>query len=166
MKTIKYKIVIDSREKENKHIIEAFNKNGISTITRGVPTGDYIIESSGNYVPNIAIERKGSLDELIGNLLDSATKNEHGKNRFMRELDRSKQCNKRLVILIEDREWYSKLLKGQYISRVNSKAISGMIISILAKYPNVSIMAEDKKFAGSMIHKILYYALREDLKEK
>ena len=58
-----------------------------------------------------------------------------------------------------------KLLTGNYRSKVNSKAITGMVVSLLAKYPNLHIIAVDKKLSPSMVHKLLYYSLREKLKE-
>ena len=59
-----------------------------------------------------------------------------------------------------------KLITGEYRSKVNPKAISGMIISLLAKYPNLHIIAVDKELSPSIVYKILYYELRENLKEK
>ena len=64
-----YKILVDSREKENKHIVDKFKTNNIDIDTIGLVIGDYRIQT-GTYIPPITIERKGSLDELIGNLLD------------------------------------------------------------------------------------------------
>ena len=164
MDKIEYEIIIDTREKENTHITEVFDKNNINYEIRTLPIGDYIIESKEHYIPNIVIERKGSIDELIGNLLDKATKDERGNNRFMRELIRAKQCNKRVVLLIEDKDFYIKLLRGEYRSQIKPNASRGMIISLEAKFPNLNIVWIDKKEAASYIHSILYYHLRENLK--
>ena len=46
-----------------------------------------------------------------------------------------------------------------------SKAITGMVVSLLAKYDNLHIIAVDRKESASMVHKLLYYELREDLKK-
>ncbi len=164
MKDLEYKIIIDSREKENKHIKNAFEKHNIKYENRAMPIGDYQIECN-SYVPPVVIERKGSLDELIGNLLDK-TKDAGGNNRFTRELIRAKQCNKRFIIMIEDNDYYRNMLTGNYRSQVKPKAISGMIMSLEAKYPNLSIVGIEKELAGSYIHKILYYHLREKFKLK
>ena len=164
MNKIDYKIIIDTREKQIDHIINAFEKNNIPYERRGLPIGDYLIESNTGYVPNVVIERKASIDELIGNLLDTATKDENGRNRFTRELIRAKKANKKFILLIEDEKFYINLLKGNYRSKVNPRAAKGMIMSLQAKYPNLSIMPIEKKLAGSYIHSVLYYALREDLK--
>ena len=166
MKEIKYFVVIDTREKQTDHIEKAFKKNNIDYIRRTLPIGDYIIEGPRGYVPNVVIERKASIDELIGNLLDTATKDENGNNRFTRELIRAKKVNKKFILLIEDEKFYINLLTGNYRSKVNPRAARGMIMSLEAKYPNLSIMPIEKKLSGSYIHSILYYCLREDLKEK
>lgn len=161
---IEYKIVIDTREKSIDHVAKVFEKNNVKYERRGLPIGDYIIEGPSGYVPNVVIERKASIDELIGNLLDTATKDEKGNNRFARELIRAKQANKKFILLIEDEKFYINLLTGNYRSKVNPKAAKGMIMSLGAKYPNLTIVPIDKKLAGSYIHSVLYYSLREDLK--
>ena len=71
---IKYKIIIDTREKQIDHILKAFEKNNISYERRALPIGDYIVEGPRGYVPNVVIERKNSIGEIISNLLDTSTK--------------------------------------------------------------------------------------------
>ena len=164
MEKINFKIIIDTREKEIDHIIKAFEKNNVKYERRALPIGDYIVEGPSGYVPNVTIERKASIDELIGNLLDTATKDENGNNRFTRELIRAKRANKKFILLIEDEKFYINMLTGNYRSKVNPRAAKGMIMSLQAKYSNLSIMPIEKKLVGSYIHSVLYYALREDLK--
>ena len=166
MKEIKYFVVIDTREKQIDHILKAFKKNNIDYIRRTLPIGDYIIEGPRGYVPNVVIERKASIDELVGNLLDTSTKDENGNNRFIRELIRAKRANKKFILLIEDEKFYTNLVTGNYRSKINPKAAKGMIMSLEAKYPNLNIVWMEKREVASYIHSILYYCLREDLKEK
>lgn len=158
-----YKILIDTREKEHKHIVDKLKTNNIEVDNVALVIGDYRIQS-GTYIPPVTIERKGSLDELIGNLLDK-DKDEEGRNRFIRELDRAKDSSTKMVLLIEDRDYYLKLLTGDYRSKVTPKAIRGMIMSLEAKYPNLSIVGVDKATSASYIHTTLYYHLRQKLKE-
>lgn len=158
-----YKILVDSREKENKHIVDKFKTNNIDIDNIGLVIGDYRIQS-GTYIPPITIERKGSLDELIGNLLDKDKDNE-GNNRFIRELNRARDSQTRIILLIEDKDFYVKLLTGNYRSNVNPKAIRGMVMSLEAKYPNLSIVGVDKSTSASYIHTTLYYYLRQKMKE-
>lgn len=164
MEKINHKIIIDTREKNIEHIIKAFEKNNIKYERRALPIGDYIIEGPSGYVPNVTIERKASIDEIIGNLLDTATKDENGNNRFTRELIRSKKANKKFILLIEDEKFYINLLTGNYRSKVNPRAAKGLIISLEAKYPNLSIVWVNKKEVASYIYNILFYTLRENLK--
>ena len=160
-----YKLIIDSREKEIDHITSKFLSNRILYDVRGLPIGDYRIQSD-TYSPPIIVERKASLDELIGNLL-SKDKDNEGNNRFTRELIRASKTvpKTRVVLLIEDKDYYEKLLKGDYRSKVNPKAIRAMIMSLEAKYPNLSIVGVDKSVSASYIHTTLYYHLRQQLKE-
>ena len=161
---IKYKIIIDTREKQIDHIEKAFKKNNIDYIRRTLPIGDYIIEGSNGHVPNVVIERKASIDEITSNLLDTATKDENGNNRFIRELIRAKRANKKFILLIEDGKFYTNLVTGNYRSKVNPRAAKGMIMSLEAKFNNLNIVWMEKREVASYIHSILYYAIREDLK--
>ena len=111
MEKINFKIIIDTREKNIEHITKAFEKNNIKYERRALPIGDYIIEGPSGYVPNVTIERKSSIDEIIGNLLDTATKDENGNNRFTRELIRAKKANKKFILLVEDEKFY--IIQGQ-----------------------------------------------------
>ena len=163
-----YKLLIDTRDKEISHIIDRLKANNIDIEYKKLDVGDYKIQLTSldgepiNYSPRVVIERK-KLDEIIANLLGE--KDENGKTRLHRELDRSFKDKIRLIILIEDLDWYNKLLTSDYISRVNPKAIRGMIMSLEAKYPNVSIVGIDKSRSASYIHTTLYYHLRQRLKE-
>ena len=159
-----YAILYDTREQDI-FIPQILRKNGIQTIRRKLDTGDYAIEYKDGFRPPVVVERKASCDELIGNMLDHR-KDTNGNNRFIRELERSKQQNLKVYLLIQDKDYYLKLITGEYRSKVNPKAISGMIISLLAKYPNLHIIAVDKELSPSIVYKILYYELRENLKEK
>lgn len=164
MNKIKYFVVIDTREKQIDHILKAFKKNNIDYTRRALPMGDYIIEGPNGHVPNVVIERKASIDELVGNLLDKATVDENGNNRFTRELIRAKKAKKKFILLIEDEKFYTNLVTGNYRSKVNPRAAKGMIMSLEAKYSNLSIVWMEKREVASYIHSILYYCLREDLK--
>jgi len=157
-----YAIIYDTREQDI-FIPQILRKNGIQTVRRKLDTGDYAIEYKDGYMPPVVVERKACLDELIGNMLDNR-KDENGNNRFIRELERSKQQSLKVYLLIQDKDYYMKLITGEYRSKVNTKAISGMIISLLAKYPNLHIIAVDRELSPSMVYKVLFYELREKLK--
>lgn len=157
-----YRIIVDSREQDLFNY-KIFNKNGIQTVRSKLDVGDYAIQYRDGYMPPVVVERKACLDELIGNMLDNR-KDADGNNRFIRELERSKQQDLKIYLLIQDKDYYLKLITGEYRSKVNPKAISGMIISLLAKYPNLHIIAVDRELSPSMVYKVLFYELREKLK--
>ena len=157
-----YAILYDTREQDI-FIPQILCKNGIQTIRRKLDTGDYAIQYRDGYIPPVVIERKACLDELIGNMLDNRN-DADGNNWFIRELERSKQQDLKVYLLIQEKDYYLKLITGEYRSKVNPKAISGMIRSLMAKYPNLHIIAVDREHSPSMVYKVLFYELREKLK--
>lgn len=157
-----YEIICDTREQDIL-VPKVLNSKNIKVKQEKIDTGDYRIRYKDGYMPPVTVERKASIDELIGNVLDNR-KDENGNNRFIREILRSKEEGLKFYLLIQDSNWYEKLIRGQYLSKVNKNSISGMITSLMAKYPWVHIVACDRNISPSMIHKILYYELRENLK--
>lgn len=158
-----YTIIYDTRE-QDLFLPSVLHKKGIQVKRQKLDTGDYAIEYKDGFRPPVVVERKACLDELIGNMLDNR-KDENGNNRFIRELERAKAQGLKVYLLIQDKDYYLKLLTGEYRSKVNSKSITGMIISLLAKYPNLHIIAVDRELSPSMVYKVLYYELREKLKD-
>lgn len=165
MKQIKCKIISDTREQNNGHILEQFRRNNIDYEEKSLIVGDYKIESDTGYTPHVVIERKSSLSEILSNIIDK-NKDTNGHNRFFRELERAKKSNTKVIIAIEDSNFYEHLIKGEYKNNINVNAAKGLLISLQAKYPNINIVGVDAKYIGSYIFHMLYYALREDLKEK
>lgn len=142
IKKCKYKIVIDSREKVNKHILNKFEegfenkpshhdmyRGKKSTYTKptqyfiqekGLKTGDYTIavqlpnEEVINFQDRIVIERKADLNELCCNLFNSKSKDEEGLTRFERELKRGYEQGIKIHLLIEISDMHSKILSGKH----------------------------------------------------
>ena len=160
----KYKILTDSREKRNEYILQAFKKHNVEYEIKKLNFGDYVIVDETGFSPNLVIERKSSLDELIGNIFEKCDEG-ISKNRIHREITRCISTNTRMIILIEDPHWYQKLLKGDYRSKAKPQAVTGLIMSLKAKYPYyLSIIGIDKEYAASFIHNTLKYELMEQLK--
>ena len=194
IKKCKYKIVVDSREKVNKHILNKFEegfeykashhdmyrgkkstysdpvdyyiqekglKVGDYTIAVKLPTGEVI-----NFKDKIVIERKADLNELCCNFFDK--KDEEGKTRLERELDRAKEQGIKVILLVETDNMHNKILSSKYFrfdkaSKVSPKAFNSILRSLQAKY-DISIEYCDKKDSARLIHDILYYHAREYLK--
>lgn len=158
-----YRIIVDSREQDLFNY-KIFNKNGIQTVRSKLDVGDYAIQYKNGYIPGIVIERKASCEELLSNLTDKR-KDEHELNRFYRELKRSKQQGLKVILLIEDENFYTNIIKGNYRNKINPNAAKGMIFSLESKYPNLHILWMNKKEVPSYIHTVLYYELRQYLKK-
>lgn len=170
-----YKILIDTREKEIKHIVDKLDKHNIQYEYKKLDVGDYAISTLDNkIIAPIRIERKNRLDEIIGNLLDTESIKEvvtslgetKKINRFYRELERSKEQDVKLVILIEDLNYYENMMLGKYRSKIKPNALRGMLMSLEAKYQNISIVPINKNCSASYINTNLYYKLREISKKE
>ena len=85
----KEKIICDTRERKNQHILKYFEKKNIEYETKKVDEGDYKLEGKDT----ICIERKGNLNEIMANITQA---------RFKRELERAKQKGVKLIVLIEN----------------------------------------------------------------
>lgn len=86
-------IQVDTREKENKHIIEYFNNLGIKHFNSKMYCGDYQLLQN----PYLVIDRKANLLELVSNV----TK-EH--KRFHDEMKRAQDLNIKMIVLVEEEE--------------------------------------------------------------
>ena len=196
IKKCAYKIIVDSREKKiQNHILNKFEegfenkpshhdmyrgkkstysepinyyiqekglKVGDYTIAVKLPTGEVI-----NFKDKIVIERKADLNELCCNFFDK--KDEEGKTRLERELDRAKEQGIKVILLVETDNMHNKILSSKHFrfdkaSKVSPKAFNSILRSLQAKY-DISIEYCDKKDSARLIHDILYYHAREYLKK-
>ena len=191
-----YKIIVDSREKKiQNHILNKFeegfeNKPSHHDMYRGkkstysdpinyyiqekgLKVGDYTIAvklPNGeviNFKDKIVIERKADLNELCCNFFDK--KDEEGKTRLERELDRAKEQGIKVILLVETDNMHNKILSSKHFrfdkaSKVSPKAFNSILRSLQAKY-DISIEYCDKKDSARLIHDVLYYHAREYLKK-
>ena len=156
-------IVIDTREKVNSHIIDAFDKYGINWERSKLESGDYSAYIPMNYelgidemidlTNELCIERKMNCDEVIQNL----TKH---KERFYNEFERS---NATIPILIEDD--FTNAVKGNYRSQVTPKAFLGALFSFCDKNDTFFYFMEDKRHSALWIYDMLKYRIRNKLKD-
>ena len=142
IKKLKYKIVIDSREKSINHILNKFDEGfelkpshhdmyrGIKSKysnpvqyyikDKGLKVGDYTIAvqlPNGkvvNFQDKIVIERKADLNELASNFYDSKSKDENGHTRIEREFLRAKEQGLKIHLLIETEDAMSKILSSKH----------------------------------------------------
>ena len=194
IKKLKYKVVIDSREKSINHIINKFEEGFEYKVShhdmyrgkkstysepiqyyiknKGLKVGDYTIAvqlPNGeviNFQDKVVIERKADLNELCCNFFDK--KDEEGKTRFERELDRAKEQGIKVILLVEVDNMHSKILSSKYFrfdkaSKVSPASFNAILRSLQAKY-NISIEYCKKEDSARLIHDVLYYHAREYLK--
>ena len=194
IKKLKYKVVIDSREKSINHILNKFDegfenkpshhdmyRGKKSTFTnpigyykqeKGLKTGDFTLaiqlpnQCVINFQDKIIIERKKDLNELCCNLFDK--KDSEGLTRFERELKRAKEAGIKIHLVIETEDAISKILSSKHFRYDKASKVSpksfNAILRSLQAKYNISIEYCNKKDSARLIHDILYYHAREYLK--
>ena len=124
-------IIVDTREKvgKNLHVTNYFDGQGIKWYRSKLICGDY----QNPEKPMVIIDRKQSLQEVAGNVCQQ-------HDRFVRELELSKELGYKMIILVEDPNitalpkvcaWYN------WRSKKNPKAINGKTL-----YKIMSTMSE------------------------
>lgn len=194
IKKCKYKIVVDSREKVNKHILNSFEKGFEYKVShhdmyrgkkskigdpveyyiqeKGLKVGDYTIavqlpnKEVINFKDKVVIERKADLNELCCNLFDK--KDEEGKTRLERELERAKEQGIKVYLVIETTDMHSKILSSKHFrydkaSKVSPASFNAILMALCSRY-NINVWYTDKANVGRLIHDLLYYEAREYLK--
>ena len=142
IRKLKYKIVVDSREKVNNHILNKFDEGFEYKVShhdmyrgkksaysdpvqyyiqeKGLKVGDYTIavqlpsKEVMNFKDKVVIERKADLNELASNFYDSKSKDENGLTRIEREFKRAKEQGIKIHLLIETEDVISKILSSKH----------------------------------------------------
>lgn len=156
-------IIVDTREQQNKHILDYFEKAKINYITKKLDTGDYSVKLTANtelgilrdlYFP-VMIEKKNSIDELASSFKD--------RTRFESEFIRATGNGTKIYLLVEDGNGYENIIKNNYRSEYTPAALLGSLRSWENRY-NFSTSFIDKKYVGRWIYDTLRYYLYEYLK--
>ena len=152
-------ILVDTREKVNAHILEYFDKKGIAYKTKALDRGDYSFMIPKNeklgiprdlyFMNKVVVERKGSLEELSGNLTNE-------RDRFEKELC---LAPKDKVLLVENAN-YSDIATGNYNTKYNKKSYWGAIHSFWFKYNIPVFFMPDKQYSGLFIRGYFEYFLK------
>ena len=152
-------ILVDTREKVNNHILEYFDKKNIKYKSKALERGDYSFMIPANdklgiprdlYFSNKCIvERKGSLEEISGNLTSE-------RDRFEKELC---LAPKDKVLLIENAN-YSDIATGNYNTKYNKKSFWASIHSFWFKYNIPVFFMPDKQYSGLFIRGYFEYYLK------
>lgn len=164
------KIIYDTRETVNDHILEYFNKENISYKKQKLDVGDYsaIITSRpemGIYRDlsfNVCVIRKVSIDEIAENLIEKRDYREEMK--LERQLMKGKVNGIKTSMIIEDPDGLENIRNGVFRSSLNPKALMGKLSSLQDKYIQNTVFTSNEN-SGYHIHRILYYSVRNFLKE-
>lgn len=156
-------IIVDSREKQNKHILEYFKSKRIECISTGLSFGDYSymlpasteigIQRDMYFSHDIIIERKASLEELSVNLAQN-------RKQFENEFLRAGNCKKYLII---ESGSYTDIINHNYKTQLSEKTFTASLMTFQQRY-DLTINFVNKQYAGQYIHGLFYYHLREFLK--
>lgn len=155
-------IIVDTREQENEHILDYFNSKKIRYEVKKIDAGDYSVKLAANpelgifrdcYIP-VMIEKKNSIDELASSFKDRV--------RFENEFIRATASKYKIHLLVEDGNGYENILRKNYRSMYDPKALLGSLKTFESRYDFYTSFL-DKKYVGNFIYYTLYYHCREYL---
>lgn len=154
-------VLIDSREQQNRHIVDYFDQKSVPYTIKKLDVGDYGAMIPANselaivrdlYFP-IVIERKNGIDELAQSVKD--------RTRFENELIRSQKLN--FTLLVEEMNGYSSILMGKYRSQYDPKALLASLKTFEARYKFATVFLS-QNLTGHYIYHHFYYYIRNLLK--
>lgn len=156
-------IIYDTREQKNDHILKVLDEKGIKHKRQKVDEGDYtgIITARPemgihrDLYFNVAIERKNSVDELIGSIKDA--------DRFEDEFNRALAKGIKIHLIVEEKDGLQNMRAGKYRSEYKPKALWGKFNSLEDKYLKGSTFI-NKEDSAAVIYSKLYYSIRNFLK--
>lgn len=153
-------ILIDSREQENRHIIQWFDNKQINYQTFKLDSGDYSFKLPAlpEYGINrelffdnqLIIERKNSLEELSGNFTE-------GRARFENEFLRAGGCRK--ILMIESGS-LDDIFKGRYKTHIDSKSFIGSLLAFKYRH-GLDVQFISPENSARFIYLQSYYFLRQ-----
>jgi ERCC4-type nuclease len=155
-------ILVDSREQQNIHILKYFDDKKIPYIVKKLDFGDYSccinaipelsIPRSLFFDRQICIERKNSIDELVGNFADD-------RDRIESEFLRHKG---KMQLVIEDSS-YKDIYEGNYQSKYATKSLLATMHTFSQRY-DIPFIFLDKEYTARYIYYTFYYYLRNLIK--
>lgn len=142
------KLICDTREKKNSHILAYFDRHGIEYEIRKLDVGDYMLDGDSK----TSVDTKRSVQELSSNLL-----NRSDSARFWREVKRAKDSGVHLVILVETNRYKSipdlASWKSKY-SGINGRSLMDAVYRCHISY-NVDFLFAPKISTARRIIEIL-----------
>ena len=163
-------IIYDTREQQNLHVLDYFDKAKIKYKKQKIDEGDYAAvitkrPEMGIYRDlyfKVAVERKNSVDELAGNLAEETDTRDD--LRLVREMRRAKQKGIKMFLVIEDENGRKNIKAGNYRSQYLPKSFMARLRSLQDQFLNGTVFI-NKNDSGEEIFGILKYGVRNFLKE-
>lgn len=157
-------ILVDSREKENNHILSYFDKQGIAYKKEKLDFGDYSFllpaDATGQgdiYFHNsIVIERKASLEELSGNLTQK-------RQQFETEFLTARNNGSKIYLMIEAPEGYSGIAAHHYYTELAPSAYMASLKTFEHRF-DMNVQFISSEYAGYYVYSTFYYFCREALR--
>lgn len=151
-------VIVDTREKANKHILEYLMANDIEYIVEKLDSADYgITFKDPEYAPYIncsLVERKNSWNEITSNFTAH-------RERFKREFERISP-NTNVAMVIETATWRG-LFNGSYRSKMSPQSLLASTLVWSFRY-RCQIWFASKRDSPRIIYNSLYYGLMTYLK--
>ncbi|MDY5910610.1 MAG: ERCC4 domain-containing protein [Inconstantimicrobium porci] len=162
-------VLIDTREQRNEHIKEFFEKKNINFKIHKLDYGDYSIMIPKNAIEgltrdvyfdrDIVIERKASIDELVGNLKDDAT-------RIRTELAHINKYNIKCYLFVEDYLFDKHIREGNDRSQYTPKTLYKRLKKQIEARYSTLIRPVHKDYIASEIYNTLEAFVYEKLKHE
>ena len=140
-------IIVDTREKGNKKILEHFDKVGQDYIVSKLDAGDYMLFKQYNTI----IDKKDGLLELAHNLCNSQ---EHA--RINREIQRAKELGcENFIFLIQENKIKTAndiLNWSSPYTKVKGETLLKIMNTMKERYNIKFVVCEKKKMGAMIIH--------------
>lgn len=155
--------IVDTREQQNTHITDWFDKKKIQWKSKALKQGDYSFYLPANpelnidrdlyFDKEIIIERKNSADELAVNFSKHRTRFEEEMATFPGKK----------YLLIENCT-YGDIVSGNYRSEYAAKSYAATLHTFNHRYDLEIVYMPDKQLSGMWIYSTFLYWLREVLR--
>ncbi len=156
-------VLVDSREKQNGHIIDYFKRQGIPYEVTKLDFGDYSCKISASaagqdiyFHQDIVVERKASLEELSGNLAQH-------RDRFESEFLKARNAGCKTYLLVESPLGYSGIIGHAYKTQMKPAAFMASLKTWEHRF-DTNVQFIDPRYSGYYITSTLQYFVREALK--
>ncbi len=156
-------ILVDSREKKNNHILEYFKKQRIPYQITKLDYGDYSFllpaSAAGTdlyFHDSIVVERKGSLEELSGNLAQR-------RQQFETEFLKAGNNGAKIYLMVEHPGGYTDIIRHAYKTELSPVAFMASLKTWESRF-GCNVQFIDSQYAGYFIVSTFQYYAREKLK--